>query len=339
MELIRGTALSGYCALTADLGADPVQLLRSVGIRPDDTEDIDGFISLRGAVRALELAAEATAAPDFGRQLALRQDVRILGPLAVAVRTAATVADVFAVFEAFVAAYSRGIFITVHPLPDPAWSFLQWDLRLDPMPAHRQAVELSLGVIFGALRTFLGDGYRPAEVHIAHEPLSPESSYRKYFGCPVRSQAAFAGFRVATADLARPLDRDLLVHRTAIAYLASTADADTDHPVVRSVSAMVRRMLPTGTVGVEAVAHDFGLHPKALQRRLADEGTTFSAVVDRVRRDTAARLLRDTDMTLAHLARELGYAEQSVLTRACRRWFGCGPLAYRQRESPSIPRD
>jgi len=34
-------------------------------------------------------------------------------------------------------------------------------------------------------------------------------------------------------------------------------------------------------------------------------------------------------MSLSHLTRELGYAEQSVLSRSCRRWFGCGPSSYR----------
>jgi AraC-like DNA-binding protein len=332
MELIRGTALSGFHALTTELGADPVPILRSVGIRPDDTEDIDGFVSLRSAVRALERAAEVTATPDFGRQLASRQDIGILGPLAVAVRTAATVADVFAVFETFVAAYSRGIAITARPLEDSDWTFLQWELRLDPLPPHSQAVELSLGVIVGALRTFLGPDYRPAKVHVQHELLTPAADYHRFYGCPVHARAAAAGFVVSTADLGRRLDQDLLTHRTAIGYLERTADTTEDGAVVRSVSAAVRRALPTGAATVDVVAHEFGLHPKALQRRLAREGTSFSAVVDDVRRATAARLLRDTDMTLAGLARELGYAEQSVLTRACRRWFDCSPLAYRTAE-------
>jgi AraC-like DNA-binding protein len=48
-----------------------------------------------------------------------------------------------------------------------------------------------------------------------------------------------------------------------------------------------------------------------------------------VRRETAEHYLRDTDISLSHLTRELGYAEQSVLTRSCRRWFGCGPSSYR----------
>jgi AraC-like DNA-binding protein len=329
MELIRGTALSGFCALTVELDADPDVLLRSVGIRPADTEDIDGFVSLRSAVRALELAAERTATADFGRRLALRQDIGILGPLAVAVRTAATVADVFTVFETFVSAYSRGILVTARPLPDPTWSFLQWDLRLDPSPTHGQATELSLGVMLGVLRTFFGGAYHPATVHIPHRRLTPASDYRRYFGCAVEDRAPAAGFRVASADLARRLDHDVLTHRTAIGYLTSTAEVGPDTTLVRSVSTVVRRMLPTGVLSLDLVAHDFGLHPKALQRRLADEGTSFSRVVDRVRQDTARRLLSDTGIPLIVVARELGYAEQSVLTRACHRWFGRGPLAQR----------
>jgi AraC-like DNA-binding protein len=77
-------------------------------------------------------------------------------------------------------------------------------------------------------------------------------------------------------------------------------------------------------------SYELGLHPKALHHRLAIEGTTFGALVDNVWTEAAERYLRDTDISLSHLARELGYAEQSVLTRSCRRWFGTGPAGYRR---------
>ena len=78
------------------------------------------------------------------------------------------------------------------------------------------------------------------------------------------------------------------------------------------------------------------LHPKALHRRLAAEDTTFHALIDSTRREAAERYLRDTDISLSHLTRELGYAEQSVLSRSCRRWFGCGPSSYRN-AARSVP--
>ena len=82
--------------------------------------------------------------------------------------------------------------------------------------------------------------------------------------------------------------------------------------------------------GRNLVATQFALHPRTLQRRLAAEGTTFADLVDHLRRDMAVRYLRDTDLGLDHLSRELGYAEQSVLTRSCRRWFGQRPAAERR---------
>ena len=66
------------------------------------------------------------------------------------------------------------------------------------------------------------------------------------------------------------------------------------------------------------------------QHGLCAEKTTFAKLIDSVRRETAEHYLRNTDISLSHLTRELGYAEQSVLSRSCRRWFGSGPSRYRK---------
>ena len=67
-----------------------------------------------------------------------------------------------------------------------------------------------------------------------------------------------------------------------------------------------------------------------VHRRLCAEDTSFGELIDSVRRETAEHYLRDTDISLSHLTRELGYAEPSVLSRSCRRWFGRGPSSYRK---------
>ena len=51
----------------------------------------------------------------------------------------------------------------------------------------------------------------------------------------------------------------------------------------------------------------------------------------RSRRTTAGVTAARHAGSLSHFTRELGYAEQSVLTRSWRRWFDCGPVAYRRR--------
>ena len=327
MSVVRGTALSNYPSLVTELGGDPAGLLRAAGVRDRDVGNYDAFIPYRAAIRALESAAEATATADFGRRLAQRQGIEILGPVGVAARTAATVADALAIFDTFMAAYSPVIAISIAPLADPQRSFISLQFLLEDAPPYPQAMELALGVSLGVFRLLLGTDYAPLAVHLPHDPLAPEATYVRYFGCTPHFAERTAGYTVRTADLRRPLNRDDVAHRAVVDYLNSITPVGAG--IVESVRAIVRQLLPTGAATLEVVAEQFHLHPKTLQRRLADEDTTFAALVDQVRRDAADRYLRTTAISLPHLARELGYAEQSVLTRSCKRWFGTGPAAYR----------
>jgi AraC-like DNA-binding protein len=327
MSVVRGTALSNYQGLVAELGGDPAGLLRGAGIRDRDVGNHDAFIPYRAAIRAIESAAQSTGTPDFGRRLAQRQGIEILGPVGVAARTAATVADALAIFGTYMAAYSPVIAIRVEPLADAERSLMTIEFLMDNPPPHPQTTELSLGVSLRVLRLLMGAAYTPLRVHLPHDPLAPKAEYVRYFGCTPEFAAPTAGFTVRTADLGRPLHRDEVAHRAVVDYLNGITPRNAG--IVESVRSIVRQLLPTGAATLDVVAQQFNLHPKTLQRRLAEEDTTFAALVDQVRKDAADRYLCSTGISLTHLARELGYAEQSVLTRSCKRWFGTGPAAYR----------
>lgn len=66
------------------------------------------------------------------------------------------------------------------------------------------------------------------------------------------------------------------------------------------------------------------LHPRVLQRRLAESGTSFEEILDDVRRDMAWDLSA-TGIQISRIATMLGYSETSSYTRACRRWYGESP--------------
>jgi AraC-like DNA-binding protein len=85
-----------------------------------------------------------------------------------------------------------------------------------------------------------------------------------------------------------------------------------------------------GNAAIEDVANMLNMHPRTLQRRLMQEGTTFEKVRDDVRKRMAEIYLANEIVPLAQVAHLLGYANQSVLTRSCLRWFGKTPLAMRQ---------
>jgi len=335
MSVVRGTALSNYPTLVAELGGDPAGLLRAAGVRDQDVGNYDAFIPIRATLRAIESAARSTATPDFGRQLAQRQGIEILGPVGVAARTAATVADALAIFTTFMAAYSPAIALNIMPLADPQRSFIALEFLLDEASPYPQTTELALGVSLGVLRLLLGAAYTALAVHLPHDPLTPKADYVQYFGCTPYFAERTAGFTVRAADLDRPLHRDDVAHRAVVDYLNSITPVGAG--IVESVRTIVRQLLPTGAATLDVVAEQFHLHPKTLQRRLAHEATTFAALIDQVRKDAADRYLCTTGISLSHLARELGYAEQSVLTRSCHRWFGTGPAAYRNQARLAAP--
>ncbi|MEW2482355.1 AraC family transcriptional regulator ligand-binding domain-containing protein [Mycobacterium sp. NPDC049093] len=337
MAVIRGTALTNFHQLVTELGGDSRALVDAAHIPYDDVGRHDRFISLPNGAQMLEDTAATLETPDFGRRLALRQGIDILGPVGLAGRNAASVAEAFLIFDKFMAAYSPSITARVTTHLDPNLRRFEFEYALNPAPPQAQAIELSLGVTLQVLRLFLGADYRPVAVHLPHPALTPTDDYQTYFGCPPSFFEPVAGFTLRTTDLQRPLPTDRLAHQTAVDYLAQVM-GESNPTTSQLVRSLVRQLLPTGVVGLTDIARHIGLHPKALQRRLLAENATFADLVDQTRRESAQRLLLDTDLSLDQLCHQLGYAEQSVLTRSCKRWFGTTPTAYRNGRTAVPPR-
>jgi AraC-like DNA-binding protein len=88
---------------------------------------------------------------------------------------------------------------------------------------------------------------------------------------------------------------------------------------------------------VGAIARTLAVSQRTLQRRLADEGTTYQAVLDDVRREMAERHLHDTALAIAEISFLLGYSEPAAFHRAFKRWHGVTPQTYRVDRSPAPP--
>ncbi|GAB0102704.1 AraC family transcriptional regulator [Nocardia sp. JMUB6875] len=326
--LIRGTALQGYPELVAELGTDPDTLLAAAAIPRAAVGDHDALLSFRAVVQAIESAAQTTGTVDFGRRLALRQDIEILGPLAAAARTAPTTGEAFRALHRYLAVYSPAITASLDQPAGQSLVRFEYRIVIDRLPPHRQVIELALGVALRMTRLIAGQTYTPVSVHLPHDPMSPLREYRQYFGCPVYFAEPFSGFLVRPEDLTRPLASDAAV-RTVVETYLDTLTPPPDGTTAGPVRTLIRKLLPTGTLDRDLIATHLAIHPRTLQRRLTEEGTTYAALVDDIRRDEAEHYLRDTNIPLSQLATLLGYSEQSALTHACHRWFGTTATHHR----------
>ena len=330
MMLIRGTCLTGFRGLVRELGADPDRLLAGAGIAREAIGDYDEFVPYLPLLELLETTAEETGTLDFGRRLAAAQGIDVLGPVGAAARSAPTVAAALATVERYLRAYTPALRTRIAPDVDPALARFEFERTSAELGApYPQGIELSLGVSRQVFRLLIDRDWAPSQVHVPHGPLTDHASYEDYFGGPVEFGSRWIGLTVRSDDLDRPLSTEAATPDPAYAHLRAVTPFRPPG-VVPAVTELVRRLLPGGSVELAAVADQLGLHPRTLQRRLAEEGATFGGLVDSVRRRTAEGYLRDSDLSLRHLASELGFLEQSALTRASHRWFGTSPAAYRR---------
>jgi AraC-like DNA-binding protein len=86
-----------------------------------------------------------------------------------------------------------------------------------------------------------------------------------------------------------------------------------------------------GFRSVVEVAHQLHVSTRTLKRRLAEHGTTFTEILDDVRRQRALLLVENRELSIGEVAARLGYTEVPNFTRAFRRWTGKTPAAYRVR--------
>jgi AraC-like DNA-binding protein len=66
-------------------------------------------------------------------------------------------------------------------------------------------------------------------------------------------------------------------------------------------------------------------------RRLKALGWSFSELLDEYRRFRAEDFLQGTDLELVEISDRLGYSDVQSFNRACLRWLGCAPGAWRAR--------
>ena len=193
------------------------------------------------------------------------------------------------------------------------------------LAALRHPVEAGVAIVVALGREITGTDISPQLVELPGPRPDDMSDYRAYFRCPVRFDSQIASMTCTREQMRIPTKAP---DETLVGYLDELA-AITMSPLderAQSMSDAVRRalwsMLPGGRPDLWRTAEELGVSVRTLQRRLGDEGTSFSRVLDELRRDLSNELLADRKLSVSEVAFMLGYSEPSAFQRAYRRWWG-----------------
>ena len=333
--MVRAQAMRGYRHLVTDLGADPTRLLRRAGIKVSALDQLTALVSFEAVIDLLECSAAELDCPDFGLRLAERQDIGIFGTLAVAMRYSATVGDALRCASKHLNVHNPAVTFTINPGDPPGQVRLDFAVLHAHAGPQAQTVEHGIGLAWRTVTTLAEGRCRLRGVWFPHPAVAPDSAYRSRFDAPLTfDPAGPPALAIDASDLDRPISgNNSELHDAATHYL-DTHTRSRQETCRARVHQTIEKLLGTGTCSCQQVAHALHVHPRTLQRRLREEGTTFEEIKDQTRRDLAQRYLAHRDISLAQVTALLDYREQSALGRSVQRWFHTTPRSLRGSLAP-----
>ena len=315
------------------LGGNPETIARAAGFKSISAKDKIRYVPWEDLCRFFELTAKTLDDPYFGLKWAMEipEDLRNMGPTLYLGSIAKNMRHLLDMLMSYLRIYTNAItfsyvedieadtatgFVVMHPLSPPC----------------RQYCEHILASIAEMGRRYVPD-FKLNAVTFQYSAPADMSWYEKAFKCPVYFNA----------------DRNTLVADRAylgVEKLSPTIKIIT--PLLKSylnwsierhphksttISQLIMETLPAvmgvSNSDITTVATALDLHPKKLQRLLADEGTSYSNVLDEVRAKLAERFLLETDISIERIAKTLDYSTDRAFTAAAKRWFEMTPTKYR----------
>lgn len=209
-----------------------------------------------------------------------------------------------------------------------AWT---WRSPTHPQPANF-LYEMLMRVSWRLLAWLHGGRLMPLRYDFGFSQPDYADIYTRIFPGPSRHAQACSAVWFSDADLATPVHRDA----AALERFLHGCPANVVLPWLgeRAASARVHALLRrTCPKWPDLVATAAALHMavSTLQRHLAQEGTTFQALRDQLRRDLAIVRLSTTTQPLSAIAAELGFSDSATFQRAFKGWTGSPAGDYRKR--------
>ncbi len=200
-------------------------------------------------------------------------------------------------------------------------------------PAGRVfAYEWLLRMIHGLAAWLVAHPLPLDEVCFPYPPPLHAADYELVFAPRYTFDAPRLEARFPAEWLALPVRRD----EAALAQFLVDAPASitTLYRRDRALSLRVREHLRAALpnhLALPELSRRLFLSPRTLHRRLEDEGTSFRAIKDGLRRDLAIDWLSKTARPLSRIGADLGFADAAAFYRAFTGWTGSGPREYRKR--------
>ena len=269
--------------------------------------------------------------PGFSIRVGQAMKMDDYGVLGLSWRTCSSAGEIFERCERYFKLLSNTYVFKVEKGPEVSHVHLN-------RPAHRRGVELSNEATLSAsvvvLQAMTELDIFPVRVSFNHSPPRGLAGYEEAFQCPIEFDQSQNTISYLTKDLeTRTAKADASIHR----FLLERVEEETKgiqvsaHKIVDDVEKLIRDALPSGIPAITQLGAHMGMSNRTLTRRLSESGVTYRDLIKKAQEQVSKDLLRNSSRSVAEIAFQTGFSEQSAFNRAFKRWTGVSPVEFRRK--------
>jgi AraC-like DNA-binding protein len=321
--LVRAASLTNYEEVARAAGLDPLRMLANVGLGANVLREPDLRLPVEKVGQLLENSAVASRIESFGLRMAETRQLSNLGPVGLLIRDQPTLRDSLNVLMRYQVLMNGSLSLIIEESAGVV--VIREEVIVGVAQPVRQGIELAIGVMLRLMRHVLGAAWRPRRVCFSHAAPHDTSTHLRVFGHCVEFNHDFNGIVCAKAELDAPNPTaDPAMARYAQQLLDATVEAPLPS-ILEDVRRSVLLLLPSGRCCIEQVALHLGIVCRTVQRRLAEQGISFSTLVNDLRVELATRHVDGSERPLTEVAALLGFSAPSGFSRWYHTQFGCSP--------------
>ena len=275
-------------------------------------------------------AMEATGEPAFGLLVGERLLVNSHGILGYAAMNSGTLGQAIRLLEDYMQIRTR-LVSTRHEAVDGEVRFI-FDEAIPLGAVRRPVLEAIVLTIKNLFDYIIAGASQISYVSFAFAAPDYADLGAELFRCEVRYAQRWTGFSFprSTVDAPLAMANPTTLRETLLICQKELEKIDRQ----QSWRMKLRRVLLESQAGfpsLNVAARLFNLTPRTLHRRLIEEATSYSEVLDEVRHMLAVEHLKAGKLSFQEIAYALGYTDLSNFRRAFKRWESVPPSEYQQR--------
>ena len=316
-------------------GIPAEECLRGVGVEAHELGDATVRTSVRqyahACMNALSLGPDARTPFQVGSRLHLLA----YGMYGYALMSCLSLRDYFNLGVKYHLLATPILTIEWREIPESAiWMFPD-EFTFAPAAELRQfLIEQQFTQHVTHLQDVAGRDIRPAKAFFSYSTPAHSGIYEEYLGCPCIFNQDRCELHYDSSILDQ---RPPLAHHLTSAMFQETCDylitkAKSSSGVAGEIYQMLIRK-PGRIQSMDDIAQALHMTSRTLRRRLDEEGSSFSDILDDVHRSISIEYLKSTYMTIDDIGSLVGFNDAANFRKAFKRWTGKTPSEIR-RDAP-----